>query len=128
MEKRPESLAGLRILVVEDEIMVAMMVEDMLTDLGCIVEVVPTVETALSAIHDHPLDGVLLDMNLHGHMTGAVAEELVRRAIPFLVVTGYGGGNVDPPAINAAPRLQKPFREQDLGRRMKETFLALPGR
>lgn len=127
MGMRPQSLAGLRVLVVEDEIMIALMLEDMLQDFGCVAEIVPTIETALSAIKDHPPDGVLLDMNLHGKMTGAVAEELTRRSVPFLLVTGYGSGLAEPPAIKAAPRLQKPFREEDLGRQMKETFLAPQG-
>ncbi|HET7882863.1 MAG TPA: hypothetical protein VFL55_18410, partial [Acetobacteraceae bacterium] len=68
--------------------------------------------------------GVLLDMNMHGKMSVAVAEELARRSVPFLLVTGYGGGLAEPPAIKDAPRLQKPFKEEDLGRRMAETFLA----
>src|SRR5579871_5875282 len=88
MEKT-EALAGLRILIVEDEALVGMMLEDMLHDFGCSVEVVPSVEKALSAIGGRAPDGVLLDMNLHGQNTVAVAEELVSRSVPFLLVTGY---------------------------------------
>ena len=53
----------------------------------------------------------------------AIAEELVRLSVPFLLVTGYGAGVNDPPVIMAAPRLQKPFTEDDLARRMTEAFL-----
>jgi DNA-binding NtrC family response regulator len=112
----------LRILVVEDEAMVAMMLEDMLADFGCRAELASNIESALAAIRDRPLDGALLDMNVHGQQTTAVAEELAGRSVPFLLVTGYGSRNSDPPAVSAAPRLQKPFSQDDLGRRMAEVF------
>ena len=120
MEKT-EPLAGLRILIVEDEAMVGMMLEDMLHDFGCNVEVVPSVEKALNAIRD-ALPMMLLDMNLPGQKTVAVAEELVSRSVPFLLVTGYGSGESDPPLFKSARRLLKPFTEEALGRRMLETF------
>jgi len=122
MDKR---LAGLRILVVEDEAIIAMLLEDMLADFGCeVVGVVPTIETALAAVRDQPVDGALLDMNIHGESTVRVAEELAGRAIPFLLVTGYGDRDNDPPVIKAAPRLKKPFRQDELARRMAEAFIA----
>jgi CheY-like chemotaxis protein len=123
-----ETLAGLRILVIEDEVIIGMMLEDMLRDFGCSVEVVPSIEKALSAIRDHALDGVLLDMNLHGQRTTAVAEELVGKSFPFLLVTGYSSGARDPPVFKAAPRLQKPFTENDLGQRMRDTFVSRSAR
>lgn len=120
-------LTGLRILVVEDEAILAMLLEDMLEDLGCsLVGMASGVEDAMAAIGAHELDGVLLDMNLHGRRTVPIAEELARRSVPFLLVTGYGGGDGDAPVIKAAPRLQKPFTEQDLARRMEAAFVALP--
>ncbi len=122
MQNDTEVLSGLHILVVEDEVMVAMMLEDMLADFGCHVALASNITRALAAIRDRPLDGVLLDMNIHGQQTTAVAEELVGRSVPFLLVTGYGPGNSDPPAVNAAPRLRKPFTQDDLGRRMIEVF------
>ena len=122
MENHAEALNGLHILVVEDEAIVAMMVEDMLLDFGCRVELAANIKSALTAICDHSLDGVLLDMNIHGQLTTAVAEELVSRSVPFLLVTGYGSSNSDPPVIKTAQRLQKPFSRRDLGRRMAEVF------
>src|ERR1700761_2900992 len=101
-------------LVVEDETMVGMMLEDMLQDFGCTVEVVPTVERALNSIRRNVPDGVLLDMNLNGEKPVSVAQELADRSVPFLLVTGYGGGGDEAPVIKAAPRLQKPFTEKDL--------------
>jgi CheY-like chemotaxis protein len=122
MKNCPAGLTGLHILVVEDETMIAMMLEDMLQDLGCSVEFAPSVEQALAAIRTHVLHGVLLDMNMHGQTTIAVAEELVGRSMPFLLVTGYGVCASDPPVIKAAPRLLKPFSEGDLAQRMTEVF------
>lgn len=123
-----KALAGLHILVVEDEVMVAMLLEDMLQDFGCSVELAPSIEKALDSIHNQILDGVLLDMNIHGRKTTAVAEELVSRSMPFLLVTGYGAGDSDPPVIKAAPRLQKPFNLKDLAQRMSEVFVPTTSR
>jgi CheY-like chemotaxis protein len=123
MENRPEALAGLHILVVEDEVMVAMMLEDMLQDFGCIVDLASNIDDALASIRRHAPDGVLLDMNIHGRKTIAVAEELVSRSVPFLLVTGYGASAGDPPVIKTASRLQKPFVQGDLGQRMAEVFV-----
>lgn len=128
MEARIKTLSDLRILVVEDEIMVAMMLEDMLQDFGCsAVVLAPSVEKALAAIGQNVFDGVLLDMNIHGRNTVAIAEELIRRAVPFLLVTGYGGGDSDPPLMKSAPRLQKPFDSATLAAHMEEIFVASSG-
>ena len=125
MEKRFEVLAGLRILVVEDEVMIAMMLEDMLHEFGCsVVGYAASIEKALASIASNALDGVLLDMNIRGANTLRVAEELLRRSVPFLLVTGYGDREVDPPEIKTAPRLVKPFNQQELARRMTEVFVA----
>lgn len=121
--KETEALAGLNILVVEDEVIVGMMLEDMLRDFGCGVEIVPSVEKALTAIRSRVLDGVLLDMNLRGQTTVAVAEELASKSVPFLLVSGYGSRDSDLPIFKAAPRLQKPFTEEALGQRMLEAFV-----
>ena len=121
MDKR---LAGLRILVVEDESIIAMLLEDMLEGFGCaVVGPIGGIEAAIARVRQDRLDGVLLDMNVHGESTVPVAEELAGRAIPFLLVTGYGDRDNDPPVIRAAPRLKKPFKEAELARRMVEVFV-----
>ncbi len=127
MQKSASSLADLHILVVEDEVMVAMMLEDMLQDFGCSVEVASSVENAWASLRKRTPDGVLLDMNVHGQKTVAIAEQLVRVSVPFLLVTGYGAGEGDPPVIQGAPRLQKPFFESDLRRRMTQIFVPTTG-
>ena len=123
MTTHAKTLAGLFILVVEDEVLIAMMLEDMLQDLGCSVALAGSIDEALSLIRETTPDGVLLDMNIHGQKTVAVAEELVSRSVPFLLVTGYGAADGDPLVIKAAPRIQKPFSEEILSRRMEEVFI-----
>lgn len=123
MEQRFKDLAGLRILIVEDEVLIGMMLESMLEDLGChVVGLAASVDEALASVRQHTPDGVLLDMNMTGKSTHAVAEELLGRAMPFLLVTGYDGVDSDPPAIRAAPRLKKPFSQDELAQRMTEVF------
>ena len=86
-------LAGLHLLVVEDEAMVALMVEDILADLGCTaVEVAGTVAKGLAIVAhpDPPLDGAILDVNIGGEKVYPVAEALTARGVPFIFATGYG--------------------------------------
>ena len=84
-------LAGKRVLVVEDELLVAMLVEDMLADAGCVV-VGPfaRVAEALAAARAEAVDVALLDVNVAGEKVFPVAHVLEERGIPFLFVTGYG--------------------------------------
>jgi DNA-binding response OmpR family regulator len=119
-----EALTGLRILVVEDEMLVAMLIEEMLEGLGCeVVGPAATLDEAVAAVHANRLDGALLDANLHGADSSPVAEALRAGKVPFLVVTGYGRGKLAGDALDAAPRVKKPFGLQELARRMTETFL-----
>ena len=118
-----DALADLRILVVEDELLVAMLVEEMLQELGCkVVQTTSTVGESIAAVRQHHLDGALLDGNLSGENSSPVADELVGRAVPFLLVTGYGGRDGDSPALKMAPRLKKPFDIDELADRMVEVF------
>ena len=103
-------LAGKRVLVVEDEWLVAMLVEDMLTDAGCVV-IGPfsRVTEGLSAARVETLDIALLDVNVAGEQVFPVAHALERRGIPFLFMTGYGHAALprDRPDWEAHP---KPFQ------------------
>lgn len=91
------SLDGRRILILEDEGLVAMDLQDSLDDLGCaVVGPVRTVEAALSLIEGNALDAALLDVNLgDGQTSYPVAEMLRSRGIPFAFLTGYGAGSID---------------------------------
>lgn len=111
-----DSLNGLRILLVEDEAMIAMLVEDMLLDSGAtVVGPASGVRAALDAIAANEIDGALLDVNLGGEQSFEVADALASKSIPFVFVTGYGGAGVRDRYPNA-PTLQKPFVTSDLER------------
>ncbi|MDB5456854.1 MAG: response regulator [Caulobacter sp.] len=82
-----------RIMIVEDEALVAMMVEDLLNDLGCeVAGSFGAVGEALAWLDDpeHRPDGAVLDVNIGGEMVFPVAERLKARGVPFVFATGYG--------------------------------------
>ncbi len=123
------SLAGLRILVVEDEVLIAMDIEDMLLDLKCEpVGPASTIEDAIKIIRgDDRLDGALLDMNLHGKPVNPIVEELVSKGVAFVLVTGYSRRDDDASAsaMADAPRLNKPLAVATLSEMLTSTFLNL---
>lgn len=85
------ALAGRRVLVVEDEFLIAAVLCDMLEDnAAVVVGPATTVAEAIRLLQEHPVDAALLDMNLNGQWSDPVAEELQRRRIPFVFTTGYG--------------------------------------
>lgn len=104
-----DSLVGFRVLVVEDEMLIAIDIEQTLKSLGC--EVVgPTgkVETALRLASDEPLDAAILDVTVRGGTVFPVAEKLLERGIPFVLASGYGEWAL-PETMRDRPRLAKPF-------------------
>lgn len=104
----------LRVLVVEDEMIVSMMLEDMLVDLGH--EVVGTaahLDAAVRLAETAELDVAMLDLNLNGQKSYPVAAVLRERGLRFVFATGYGGDGLAE-AWRDAPTLQKPFMMQDL--------------
>lgn len=110
------SATGLRVVVVEDEALVIMLLEDMLTELGChIVGLASHVEEAIKLAGSAEADLAILDLNLDGTDAYAVAEQLVARGIPFIFATGYGPTGIRAD-FGARPTLQKPFRMEDLRR------------
>ena len=87
----------------------------MLEDLGYeVVGPVPTCPEAIEAIAAGKLDAALLDANLGGTSSAPIAAELARRRVPFVVVTGYGNLELPTSALQAAPRVNKPFTAADL--------------
>jgi DNA-binding response OmpR family regulator len=108
------NLRGCKVLVVEDEMMIAMLIEDMLEELGCeLVGPASKVERALELIASETIEIALLDVNLDGHATDAVACELRRKGVPFVFATGYGATGV-PKQYNDRAVLQKPFQKTEL--------------
>lgn len=85
-------LAGKRILVVEDEVLVAMLLEDMILQLGAtIAGAISNLEDGLAFIEQHDFDAAILDMNLGDYDSKAIADALRSRSIPYVLATGYGG-------------------------------------
>ena len=105
---------ALRILVVEDEMTIAFMIEDMLADLGFeVVEVAMRLSEAMDAARRVDVDLAILDVNLDGHRSFPVADILAGRNIPFAFATGYGAAGIDD-SHRSRPVLAKPFRMEDL--------------
>jgi CheY-like chemotaxis protein len=103
-----------RILVVEDESIVAMLLEDILDDLGfAVVGPVARVEPALALLDQEEVDFALLDVNLVGERSYPIADALTERGKPYVFVTGYGLAGLDE-AYRDRPVLQKPFTRERL--------------
>lgn len=109
------SLAGLHILVVEDEYLIADDVKDALHDRGAIVlGPVPTVEEAMKVVVEGGhIDAAMLDINLRGTMVFDVADALWDRHIPFIFATGYDDSGI-PERFGAAPRIEKPIKARHI--------------
>ena len=107
-----QAFAGRRVLVVEDESLVAMLLETILEDMGCVpVGPAATVEEGLQmASEGDPVDAALLDVNVAGKQVFPIAEALKARGVPFVFSTGYGEGGL-PDQWRGQPTLQKPFTE-----------------
>lgn len=107
-----------RVLVVEDEAMLAMMLEDMLVELGhAVVASAGSMDEAEAAIRRGGFDLAVLDVNLDGCPSYPLAELLQARGVPFLFATGYGRSGL-PREWHDAPVLQKPFSSQQLAQLM----------
>jgi PAS domain S-box-containing protein len=105
---------GNRILLVEDEALVAMMMRDSLVELGfSVVGPFDRADEALACASDEPLDAAILDVNLGGDLVYPVAERLARRDVPFVFVTGYDAENIDARYAHV-PVLQKPIEREVL--------------
>ncbi len=104
-------LAGRRILVVEDEFLIALDLEDALGELGCeIVGPAATVSDAMQLVEAKPPDAAVLDVRLVDGSTAPIALELRRRGVPFLVLTGYERQQVGEPVLRDSPMLAKPLQ------------------
>ena len=107
-------LEGVRVLVVEDEYLVAILIEEILESAGCVVMgPMPRVPEALDAIDHDDCDAAVLDVNLAGERINPVADALSERNVRFLFVTGYGA-NALPSEYAARPHVCKPFRMAEL--------------
>jgi len=113
---------GRRVLVIDDEMLIGMLLEDMLIDLGYgVAGVVPKLKDALAAVQRETFDLAILDVHLHGESVFPVADVLMERGVPFMFATGYGERGL-PEAYRGRPVLQKPFAKADLERVLKSMF------
>ena len=113
-----------RILVVEDEFLIRMLLEDMLTDLGYeLVGVAGRVDEAAEMAQTKEFDLAILDVNLDGHDVYPVADLISKRGLPFMFVTGYGGRGL-PDNYRGRPTLQKPFQMDELQRMLSQLLPA----
>ena len=102
-------LTGKTILLVEDEMLILMLAEDYLHQLGCTsILVAGTTRQALETIATHHIDAAMVDMNLHGEISDAVADALSHKGVPFLFVTGYVGPSLSEQHAHR-PVLNKPY-------------------
>lgn len=107
-------LTGLRVFVVEDEAILAIMIEESLEELGChVAGVAAELHDAVEKARILALDVGMLDVNLAGQQSYPVAEILRARGIPFIFATGYGVAGL-PPQLRDVPILAKPFRQSQL--------------
>jgi CheY-like chemotaxis protein len=109
-----EDLTGVRVLVVEDEAAISLLLEDMLLDFGCeVVGPAARLGTALELATSEPLDIAILDVNVAGEAIYPVVAALAERKIPFVFSTGYGSAGIQD-GHRDRPVLQKPFAQRDL--------------
>lgn len=114
------SLRGLRVLVVEDEMMVSMLIEDMLADMGCeVIGPASRLDEGIELSHSAQIDCAVLDVNLGGQPIFPLADILREKGCPFAFATGYGDAGLRD-VDRGALVLQKPFREGDLARVLSE--------
>lgn len=124
MTTATSSLEGLRILLAEDEGLIALELETVLQGFGCeVVGPVSRVNDVLREAERGRLDGALLDVNLRGEQIFAVLPRLTELKLRIVITSGYDDATLFPEAFRALPRLAKPFGELSLRRICEQTFL-----
>lgn len=105
---------GRRVLVVEDEMIIMMVIEELLVELGAeVVGPAAYLDVALKLAKEAPIDAAVLDINIRGGNSYSVADILADRGIPFVLCSGYGDWAIEQRHRNR-PRLTKPFSSGDL--------------
>lgn len=119
-------LAGKRVLLLEDEVIVALAAEDMLLELGAeVVGPATTLAEGLALAARPGIDAAVLDVNMNGERSWDVALALRIRGVPFVFATGYA--QIDIPDAADAPVVPKPYTPDDLARALARAFATSPG-
>ena len=122
-----QELVNRKVLVVEDEMMIAMLIEDMLEEFGCkLVGPANSVPHALELIRNESIEVAVLDLNLDGADTYAIADALQQKNVPFIFATGYGSRGLRREYEDRRV-LQKPFQQKDLEMALTEALGASMG-
>ena len=115
-------VAGCRVLVVEDETLIAVLIEDMLAAMECeIVGPIGKLETAIQTAKESKFDIAVLDITFRGGKVYPVAEDLLARGVPFVLASGYGDWAL-PASLRDQPRLTKPFTAAELEEQVRLLF------
>jgi DNA-binding NtrC family response regulator len=123
--KKP--LAGKRILLAEDEALIALEMKHILEDLGCVVVgPLSSVDRILEDAHRGSLDGALLDVNLRGRQIFNILPRLQRLGLPLIITSGYDDLTLFPAPFRGMPRIAKPFAEAELRRICEKVFANQP--
>ena len=117
-------LQGKRILLVEDEVIIAMMLEDMIIKLeGVAIGPATSARTGMEMARAENFDAAVLDVNLGDGTSMEIADLLVQRHIPFILATGYGATTQN---AHKVPILQKPYMVRDLELALSQIFFGVP--
>lgn len=103
------------VLIVEDNVIIAMDVEDMVRGLGAPnVHIANSADDALSAIDTHKIETAILDYHLENGTSEIIADRLVERNIPFVFATGYSDSTLLPDRFQSCQLLKKPYSANDI--------------
>ena len=116
-------LAGRRVLIAEDESLIALQLETILAELSCdVVGPASRVAEVHRAIDQERLDGALLDVNLRGESVLTALPRLKELGVPFIITSGYDTKSLFPEELRDVPRVAKPFDEDELRRLCVKMF------
>lgn len=120
------TLSGKRVLIVEDESLIAMLAEDFLIELGAtVIGPATSIDDAIALIATQEIDAAVLDLNIRGELSDRVAEALRLRHIPIVCATGYGQGAAD--FARGSMIIAKPYSKEKLDHSLRLALSDEPG-
>jgi len=121
--RQADVLCDARVLVVEDELVVAFLLEDRLLELGCeVVGPAHELDQAFALLASGPIDAAVLDVNISGQMVFPLADALAERGVPFIFATAYGVAGLASQHADRAV-LNKPYHERALEHALRAALL-----